>query len=490
MKSMLAKKVLLIVAALAALCLFAGCGNKCTVTFDTGGVTEIAAQKLEKGDRITQPQDPERAGYIFTGWTYENEPWSFVGYVVSGDMTLTANWLPVTYTITYNDTSIGSNPTSFTVESGDITLTAPERAGYIFDGWTWEGQTEPQMTATIPAGTHESKTFTAHWSFAAFEVSEFGVLAPNAEAKSSLPADLVIPAVFNGIAVTSISSWAFKGCTGLTSVTIPEGVTSIGYLAFFDCTGLTSITIPDSVTSIDGSAFSGCTKLSYNAYDNAKYLGNAQNPYVALIKASDTSITSCTIHADTKVICGSAFSGCPSLTSVTIPDSVRSIDDSAFSGCTGLTSVTIPEGVTSIGSYAFSGCTGLTSITIPDSVTSIDHSAFSGCTGLTSITIPDGVTSIGDYAFYNCTGLTSVTIGNGVTSIGYSAFSGCTGLTSVTIPDSVKSIGEGAFSYCTGLTSVTFTGTKAQWSAISKGSFWNLSTGYYVVHCTDGDIAK
>ncbi len=42
--------------------------------------------------------------------------------------------------------------------------------------------------------------------------------------------------------VTSIGDSAFFGCTGLTSVTIPDSVKSIGHMAFYNCTGLTSIT--------------------------------------------------------------------------------------------------------------------------------------------------------------------------------------------------------------------------------------------------------
>jgi hypothetical protein len=61
--------------------------------------------------------------------------------------------------------------------------------------------------------------------------------------------------------VTSIGSYAFSYCTGLTSVTIPS-VTSIGSSAFSDCTGLTSVTIPNSVTSIGEFAFFYCTGLN------------------------------------------------------------------------------------------------------------------------------------------------------------------------------------------------------------------------------------
>ena len=131
---------------------------------------------------------------------------------------------------------------------------------------------------------------------------------------ANLTGDLVIPAsvTYDNItySVTSIDSSAFEGCTGLTTVTIPDSVTSIGNQAFLGCTGLTSVTIGNSVTSIGYYAFQGCTGL----------------------------------------------------TTVTIPNSVTSIGNYAFYGCTGLTSVTIGNSVTSIGNYAFLVCRGLTEI--------------------------------------------------------------------------------------------------------------------------------
>ena len=222
-----------------------------------------------------------------------------------------------------------------------------------------------------------------------------------------------------------LGDYAFYGCSGLTSLTIPSSVTSIGASAFEGCNDLTSLVIPSGVTSIGDKAFHGCCGL-----------------------------TSLVIPSGVTSIGDKAFHGCSGLISLTIPSSVTSIGWSAFSGCSGLTSLTIPSSVTMISGEVFSGCSGLTSLVIPSSVTLISRSAFSGCSALTSLTIPSSVTSIGPSAFEGCSGLTSLTISSSVTSIGGSAFAGCSGLTSLTIPSCVTSIGGGAFYGCSGLTSI------------------------------------
>ena len=255
----------------------------------------------------------------------------------------------------------------------------------------------------------------------------------------SMSFDPKVKSYILGDQITSIGNYAFKNCSGLISVSIPNSVTSIGKEAFQNCSELASINIPNSVTSIESSAFKECTGLT-NVTLNSDYIVSK-----SLSSLFGTQVKSYILGDQITRIGESAFKDCSGLTSISIPNSVTSIGREAFYGCSGLTSVCIPNSVTSIASYAFYHCSGLTSFTIPNSVTSIGQYAFWGCSGLTSVTIPNSVTSIGGRAFYRCSGLTSVNIPNSVTSIGESAFYDCSGLTSVTIPNSVTSIGDYAF---------------------------------------------
>lgn len=251
----------------------------------------------------------------------------------------------------------------------------------------------------------------------------------------------------------------FYGCTSLTSVTIPSSVTIIGDNAFYGCSSLNSVTIPALVNSIGEGAFACCSGLTSINVASGNTFYDSRDNCNALIKTStNTLIRGCrntVIPNSVTSIGNSAFADCYDLTSINIPNSVTSIGNSAFTNCYALSSITISSLVNSIADYTFYDCISLTSVTIPNSVNSIGRFAFGGCTSLTSVTIGSGVTSIGRFAFGSCTSLASVTIGSGVTSIDDYAFSECSNLISITIPVTVSSIGDYAFSDCYALTSIT-----------------------------------
>ena len=277
--------------------------------------------------------------------------------------------------------------------------------------------------------------------------------------------------------VTKIGSFAFDGCSGLTSIEIPVGVTEIGSFAFDDCSGVTSIKIPSSVTSIGDGAFYGCSGLTSIVVEADNTVYDSRDDCNAIIKKETNTL----IH------------GCKN---TKIPSSVTRIGERAFWDCSELTSIEIPSSVTRIGYGAFDGCSGLTSITVEagnamydsrdNSNALIETKTNTLILGCKSTKIPSSVTSIGSAAFQFCEGLTSITIPEGVTSIGESAFEGCSGLTSIEIPSSVTSIGNYAFVDCIGLKDVYYTGTQEQWNAISFGNGGDASD-VFVIYDEDLD---
>lgn len=239
----------------------------------------------------------------------------------------------------------------------------------------------------------------------------------------------------------------------ITSAEIPEKIDGVPVVAiakngFSDCKKLESISIPDSVFYIGAGAFGGCESLKYTEYNNGKYLGNSDNPYLVLITVrNDEELTAFQTEASTKIIYDYAFGELEYMSLVIITDNVKQIGVGAFAQCAQLAEILIYPGTEYIGDYAFYYCKKLSTVTFGGADPKIGAYVFSGCTSLLNVTLPYSMTEIADGMFKD-TGIISLTIPDSVKRIGKHAFDGCTAFNMPTLPTNLESIDSYAFNSC------------------------------------------
>ena len=237
--------------------------------------------------------------------------------------------------------------------------------------------------------------------------------------------------------VTSIREDAFENCSSLTSIAIPNSVTSIEEGAFSDCSSLVSITIPNSVIYIGARAFSGTLWLN-EQLDGCIYINNMLYGY----KGKMIENTHINVKDGTTMICGSAFYNYSSLISITIPNSVTSIEDYAFGYCSSLNEIIF--NVDDLKEYFNSGINKLCYNRISSST---QRKLYKNGKEITELVIPNTIDKIPEYTFHNCSSLTSVTIGDNVTYIGNYAFANCSSLTNLIVKATTPPILEYCESY-------------------------------------------
>ena len=290
---------------------------------------------------------------------------------------------------------------------------------------------------------------------------------------------------FGDARLTNIDNYAFRYCSSLATLNLPDTLINIGRFAFYKCTALSSLTVPETIEHIGSYAFHGTdncalyfsgAELPFYLDENwddglsGYYVGVSQTVEsgdwkYAILKNGKTAILEYlgneknidlrTLNiGEISTIGGYAFYG-KNLESIILPESLTQIQRYAFAENTALAGITIPANVKYIAKYAFHN-TGIMNLTFMGSnVSVIEQYAFAYTRKLTSVTLPAGIVKLGTYVFYR-SGIESVVFAAGttLTEIPEGAFSG-TKLAEVTIPDSVTLVNHNAFRDCTALCRLT-----------------------------------
>jgi len=462
--------------------LYAGWGIKTyVVNFNANGgvLTGNTNQTVSSGSTVTQPSNPTRNEYDFTGWYTDidcTNKYDFENQITSS-FTLYAGWEIKNYTVSFNANggTLTSN-TIQTVSSGSKVTepSNPTRNEYNFIGW----YTDRNCTNKYDFTNQVTSNFTlyAGWKIKTYVVTfnaTYGTLTGNTSQTVSSGGKVVQPSnpIHNKY---NFTGWyTDSSCTNLYDFSLPVTTSFTLYAGWKSLEKYISYLFD----SLEGEG-------PHDVILKGEFTDEIMDLLVAKIKESSVKVN-LDLKNTTGLVVIDDFHGCNGLTSIKIPSTVTSIGARAFS-TTGLTSVYIPDSVTAIGPAAFFACSKLTSLEIPLSVTTIGSEAFR-MTGLTSIDIPASVKSIGQFAFDDCKKLISINIPTSVTTIDAGAFAGCSELKSIEIPSSLKIIESGVFFKCTGLTTVEIPTSVTQiepnafygCTGLTSITFKDTSTWYY-----------
>lgn len=229
-------------------------------------------------------------------------------------------------------------------------------------------------------------------------VTEIGDSAFQGKTTFADEAQTPFTSVAIGPLVRAIGKRAFYNCANLQSVDLSQatGLESIGDSAFRSCTSLKEIAIPDTVTELPELTFGYCTALE-----------------------------SVTLSESLVTVGKSAFYGCTALTEITLPDSVETVMEAAFSNDPALATVNFGSGIRSVGDEAFRG-SGLTTLNFKplDGELVLGGYCFANMPTLKQVTLPEGTTRLSNGVFYSDTdlGREDVSLPGSILSVGVNAF--------------------------------------------------------------------
>ncbi len=472
-------------------------------------------------DGIIVLNDLSRLGYTFEGWYSDNKLVTEIDSADVVDMELEAKWKIDTYSITYTDTiyALNSNPDSYTIEDGTISLVSLSKDGYIFLGW----YSDNKLVTEIDSTNLVNVELVAKWNINSYTITYNEdldyVINSNPETftaedtiilEDAIREDYIFLGWYSDASLTNevteitalentvlYASWRYDWVLSATQEALLAH-----YQAIIDETNLANGTSTSSffalnagdtgyeegVTSLKFSNYldvSGVTNMSY-MFSKATRLEvlDASNYDTSSVTTMDYMFNGCTgliylnlnnFNTENVTTMASMFSSCSKLTSL----NVSSFDTSnvttmsaMFSNCTKLTSLDASSfdtsNVTTMSSM-FNGCNGLTSLDVSSFDTSnvtTMASMFRSCSSLTSLDVTSfdtsNVTSL-YYTFYGCSSLTSLDVSSfntsKVTTLAYT-FSYCSSLTTLDLSNFVTSSVTtlaSTFSYCSALTTLNIT---------------------------------
>ena len=332
--------------------------------------------------------------------------------------------------------------------------------------------------------------------------------------------------------VKEIGMNAFKNCTNLEEIIIPDTVETVNSYAFYKCLSVKHITIGKNLANVGNYAFAYiplCDRIDINTnvFNEGRLVGSdifkdTGSSTTGIIVSYGDNITSANLsYLDAvkvrKIALGKnvtqirelktlpyleeidvdennpslfAYKNClysnanvllyvPStLSRVDIMPATEKIGENAFKDSQVL-NITLPNGLNEIGSYAFYGCKELKRVSFPEKSTlkAIGDSAFENCSALKSVLISKPVEVIGKKAFKNCVNLTSIVLPDSLKTISQDAFVFCNSLTYVVVPEGTRTIDTGAFAYCDNLEEIyIFFDTELNYNAFYRSPKVNIHT--------------
>ena len=459
-----------------------------TVTFDAnGGNGTIASISVEEGSEITLPENTfTKTGYSFAGWaTYADGNVSYSDKAkipITGNITLYAKWTAITYTITYEPnggTNADGNPAGYTFETETITLLAPSRESFNFEGWYTDSEfSETNKKTEITKGSTGNITLYAKWTAITYTITYEPNGGTNADGNpagytsETETITLLAPSReyfdFGGwytdseFSDSSRKTEIAKGSTG--NITLYAKWTAITYTITYEANGGTNADgNPASYTFETETITLLAPSREYfdfgGWYTDSEFSDSSRKTELA--KGSSGNITlyvKWTVAAENAV---NAINSLPTgehkiaVTGQMTKDNLNGVI-AAIKGNSNGAKVYLDLGGTAIDFYEWQRC------------------KFADCENLIGIVIPaiespdknNPIILIPDLMFEGCKSLKTVIILNSSGKYKIITFKDCTSLEYVEIPTSIVCIYGDAFDGCTALETITYKGKVEQWKQV------------------------